>query len=536
MKTVTNAFKNQIKTAGRMVKDEITYEIDSEEYTLTDDELYSVKYCSYGNILKTVMRQLEIEVNANIPLKTILTCQFSVKVGNSYETLDMGQFIVTEAEKREETGNYHYTCYDKMLYTMVDYESLNLTYPVTIRQFTNAIATHFGLTFKNNNETFVNYDKEISSELFLSSTGQSIGFTFRDVLDQIAEVTASTIWINEDDELEIKYVTNTNQTFNGDYLKNVNVSFGEKYGPVNSIVLSRAGESDNVYLRDETSVTQNGLCEIKIIENQIMNGNDRSDYLPEILEELDGLEYYLNNFTSTGIFYLEIADKYNVSIDNTSYSCVLLNDEINIGDGIKEDIFTTMPDKSETDYKKADKTDRRINQAYIIVDKQNQEIEALTSTVSQVEVETNNIYQDIIGKFNAIDEALTQIDSIENRVTQLQTDTYTKTEVQQIANGIGTDGVVVSVVTSTAGTFDENGLTIEKTNAKTKGNFNETGITVTDATGYSDEELLFAGYDNDLGETIVRTKNINVSKYLTIGQNSRLEDYEDGTGVFYVGS
>lgn len=536
MKTVTNAFKTQIKTAGRMVKNKITYEINNQEYIITDDDLYNIKYTTPGNLLKTVMRILEIDVRNNIPINSILTCQFGLKVNDEYEWVNMGSFIVYESEKREETGNYHYICYDKMLYTMVDYESLNLTYPLTIRQFTNAIATHFGLTFKNNNETFVNYDKEISNELFLSTTGQSLGFTFRDVLDQIAEATASNIFINEDDELEIKYITNTSQTFNGDSLKDVNVSFFEKYGPINSIVLSRAGESDNVYLRDETSVEENGLCEIKIIENQIMNGNDRSDYLQEILNQLDGTEYYLNNFTSTGIVYLEICDKFNINVNENNYSCILFNDELNLGKGIEEKIYTELPNTSETDYKKADKTDRRINQAYIIVDKQNQQIESLTSTVNQVEAETNNIYQDIVSKFTAIDEALTQIDSIENRVTQLQTDTYTKTEVQQIANGVGVDGVVVSVVTSTAGTFDENGLTIEKTNAKTKGNFNETGITVMDATGYSDEELLFAGYDNDLGETIVRTKNINVSKYLTIGQNSRLEDYEDGTGIFFIGS
>lgn len=536
MKSVTNNFKTQIKTAGRMVKNKITYEIDNTEYTITDDELYNIKYSTLGNLLKTVMKELEIDVRNNIPLNTILTCQFGLKVGDEYEWVDFGSFIVYEAEKREESNTYHILCYDLMLNTMVNYEDMNLTYPMTIRSYIGEICSYLNLTFKNANETFVNYDKQITKELFLATNGNSLGYTFRDVLDQLAEVTASNIFINEDDELEIKYITNTNETFNGNSLKDVNVSFFQKYGPINSIVLSRAGESDNIYLKDDESIEENGLCEIKIIENQIMNDNNRADFLPEILQQLDGTEYYLNNFLSTGIIYLELCDKFTISVNDTNYTCVLFNDELDFGKGIEEKIYTELPNTSETDYTKADKTDRRINQAYIIVDKQNQEIEALTSTVSQVSEETNNIYQDILSKFNTIDSSITQITSLENRVTQLQTDTYTKTEVQQIANGIGTDGVVVTAVTSTAGTFDENGLTIEKTNAKTKGNFNETGITVMDATGYTNEELLFAGYDNTLNETIVRTKNINVSKYLTIGQNSRLEDYEDGTGVFYVGN
>ena len=48
------------------------------------------------------------------------------------------------------------------------------------------------------------------------------------------------------------------------------------------------------------------------------------------------------------------------------------------------------------------------------------------------------------------------------------------------------------------------------------------------------ETLLFAGYDDSRQETVVETANINVSHYFVIGENSRLEDYEDGTGVFDI--
>ena len=130
------------------------------------------------------------------------------------------------------------------------------------------------------------------------------------------------------------------------------------------------------------------------------------------------------------------------------------------------------------------------------------------------------------------DADFTELQSI---VRQIQTDTYTKTEVQQIASGVGADGVKVEAVITETGKFDIDGLLIEKENAKTKGRFNEVGMKITDATGSSDEELLFAGYDETLNESIVRSKNINVTKYLSIGTKTRIEDYEDGTGVFYVG-
>ena len=126
-----------------------------------------------------------------------------------------------------------------------------------------------------------------------------------------------------------------------------------------------------------------------------MNWNDRSDYLEGLLSALDGLEYYINDFISTGILYYDIFDSYNVTIGEQTYNCVMLNDEINITTGIEELIHTDMPEESETDYEKADKTDRRINQTYIIVDKQNQIIDSVVSNVTTQDNKISQITQTV---------------------------------------------------------------------------------------------------------------------------------------------
>ena len=107
-------------------------------------------------------------------------------------------------------------------------------------------------------------------------------------------------------------------------------------------------------------------------------------------------------------------------------------------------------------------------------------------------------------------------------------------QIQLVVSNQLEDGVK-RVKTETGYTFDDYGLTIEKTNAKTKSTLNETGLEVKDSTGSEDEVLLKAGYDEEIGETIVKSKNMNVEKYLTIGKYSRIEDYEEGTGVFWIG-
>lgn len=443
MKVHSNIFKENIKTMGREIESKITYELNGETIELGSNDLNSITPSYEGNILKSVMKQLEIDSNVDIPVGTIINYQFGLKVDeqvhsgditNIYEWLDFGNYVVKESEKQEDLRSYKIICYDKMLYSMKPYERLNeysLTedtdfvegkeyyvkeddeysaydgertgdpsllglyeyndaiYPLTIREYINKLCNHLDIVFANNEDEFANYDKVIEGELFLSSDGSSLEYTFRDVFDQLAEATASTICINKDDELEIRYINETNDTIDGEFLKNINVNFGEKYGPVNSIVLSRAAESDNIYLRDEESVELNGLCEIKIKENQIMNFNDRYDYLPAILEKLDGLEYYVNDFSSTGITYYDLCDAYNIEITEIDYEteeettrtyrCIMLNDEINITQGLEESVHTELFEKGETDYSKADTTDRRINRAYLIVDKQNQTIEGLLS-------------------------------------------------------------------------------------------------------------------------------------------------------------
>lgn len=400
MKIHTNNFKNEVKENGRQLDSKIIYPSLSGTVELGVNELNSITPHYEGGILKSVMRGLTIDSNVEIPKGTMLNYQFGVLVNGTFEYINFGNYIVDTVEKQEDTNSYLIECCDSMLYVMKDYEALDITYPITVRSYINAICNKIGLTFKNANDTFANYDKEIPSELY-----SDIGYTYRNVLDELAQVTASTICINEvDDELEIRYINDTNDTIDEEYLKDVNVNFGEKYGPVNSIVLTRAGGSDSVYLQDEESIDENGLCELKIEDNQIMNLNDRADYLPDILEVLDGFEYYTNDFSSTGICYYDLCDRYNVQVGENTYSCVMFNDEVDITQGLEEFIHTDMPEESETEYKYASKDDRQRNQAYIIAKKNEAEIQALASKIVDVsntisgvgQIQLENAYEGIL--------------------------------------------------------------------------------------------------------------------------------------------
>ena len=173
--------------------------------------------------------------------------------------------------------------------------------------------------------------------------------------------------------------------------------------------------------------------EFKISDNQIMNDNDRADFLPDIYEKLNGLEFYTNDFVSTGICYYDLCDRYSVKVGNNTYSCVMFNDEVLVTQGLEENIYTELPEQTETDYKHASKDDRTINQAYIIVKKNEGKIEEIVSSV---------------------DSANERI----NKVETTQTDTERKIAI--ITTNIDENGNVTEVTTTTGFTFNAQGMEI----------------------------------------------------------------------------
>ena len=147
----------------------------------------------------------------------------------------------------------------------------------------------------------------------------------------------------------------------------------KKYGKINSIVFSRA-ESDTINRRDETSITDNGLTEIKISNNQILESNDRENFIDGLFNYLDGFEYYLCDISTIGIIFLEIGDRYTIQIDDINYPTIMLNDDLMVTTGITENIYLDMPEITDTDYKTSSASDKAVKNAIIQVNKNNAEI------------------------------------------------------------------------------------------------------------------------------------------------------------------
>ena len=171
----------------------------------------------------------------------------------------------------------------------------------------------------------------------------------------------------------------------------------------------------------------------------------------------------------------------------------------------------------------------------------NSKMRAIRTYIDQ---ENSTIRTEISNTKDTVDSLGEQVTELD-RLVQTYTDTYTKTEIQQIISGIGVDGQVVTSVITESATFDKNGLTIDNDSKENifKSNLNEKGLSIIDKN--ANESLLYVGADEKTGETVVKTMNMNVNKYLHIGTHSRLQDFEltedeygknvKATAVFWLG-
>ena len=127
MKVHTSDFKSQLTELGRELRGVITY-----GNTTLEDEINSITPHYEADILKSVMKQLDLELTVDIPLNTVINCQIGIKVNGDYEMLNYGNYVVYKSEKQEDTNTYKLTCYDKMLYSMKQNEDLGVDYPIEI--------------------------------------------------------------------------------------------------------------------------------------------------------------------------------------------------------------------------------------------------------------------------------------------------------------------------------------------------------------------------------------------------------------------
>lgn len=385
-----------IKKAGKRIKKHVYYIKNGITTYVSDESVERVKFDLQTPLIGTSMQTSEITLKEKIDGEIYV--EVEAKYGSSTATKTYGAFYLKEESTYDANKKtYIHKTGDGLIKSMIDYEPLNLTYPVTIYAFFTALVNRLGYT--TNIASLPNGNIQMTVDIF-----NNIGFTYRDVLDDIAVANGVLFYI-EGNELKIATLGGNTITINDDILKNQNIEFGEHFGAINTIVLSRSGESDNIYY---PAILPENPVEFKIVDNQLMNENNRDDFLPALYNQLNGIEYDIYDTELTGWGDVKPLQSVEFETGDNTYTSYIFNNEITLTEGYKQAIYNELPEETETDYKAASKTDKTINQAYIIVRKNEAEIESLASRVVDVsdtktgtgQVQLENAHEGILHKLS----------------------------------------------------------------------------------------------------------------------------------------
>lgn len=504
-------FKEAINTYGK----EITASFICGGVRYRDEQIISMNPHYEGSLLKTVMKCLDIELDAELlenptaiagiavagdavagvveinDTNTVRNVQFGVKAPGdaNYYAVEYGPYIIKGITRDEEQQTTILECYDFMLQSMIPYD-LILDYEagVTVKNLLDAICDR--LDWKKGYTTFHN------SAILIDEEKYDARDTFRDVLDDIAEVAGGMIGL-VGDELRVIYPTDTGEVIDEENLKTLKV--GKKFGPINSVVLSRTPQEDNIFKKDAESIAEYGLTEIRIENNQIIDSH-RELFMDGICDALFGLSFELYELESFGIGYLNFGDIFALkTADGVEHKTLMLCDDLKITQGVTETSKIEEPEVTKTDYSAASETDKALRRTILRVDKQNNEISAIAERTDDLEKGLADVTKKA--------EMTISPDAVDIKISEA-------------INGID------SVETSTGYTFDKDGLNIHKSGEEMYNTLDNTGMYVR----RSGTDVLTANNEG------VNAINLTARQYLIVGENARFEDYPGNrTACFYIG-
>ena len=391
---------NDFKAAMTQPVKELQAFLDGEGVSIRDEnDLISFKVSGEGGLCKTVMRKLEAKyLGEHNLLGKWVSAGFSVKLSSgAYEPLNYGSFLVGELTISKDSGTTDIVAYDKMVNAMIPYDKLEVEYPIDLYTYTQKLCEACNLELGNtsfavNNDLPITATKDADGNVV--DLWENInGITYRDIFTQIAQATASVCLIGNDDKIYFKPITSTGEQLTYDNMFKLKLE--NIYGEINSVVLARTPQEDNIFLRDEASIQENGLTEFRIENNEILD-KDRENAITPIYNALKGVSYYPFETTTEGLGWYEIGDSFNIVNDTGDvFNTTLFNFNITIDGSLKETLKTVADTKTQTQYQYATTLAKRIKNTEIITNKQEQYIQSLVSDMYEEDGVVNKKYSEI---------------------------------------------------------------------------------------------------------------------------------------------
>lgn len=307
MINVTDKFKQAMKEPVKMVTASLV--LDDNTVITGQDKLIKITIDSSGHLFGTSTSVINIELfgtNYNLVDHTFSVVAKTLidAVNDTWEEANLGLFYVEESTADFEKKTTKIKGYDLMgKLAKTPYNSSTIQFPCTVKELINQLTERFEFTVDTNLDNLPNITYQIPEDLYAKISN----CTYRDILGEIAGTTA-TIAVFNGKALSFrdsKKKSDEDEIWTYDNLKTL--KYKPKYGPVNSLVLARTPQEDNIAVSDNDSITTNGLTEVKLANNEILD-DDRRKLITPIFDSVKDFSYHPFEAETTGFGWYKPGD------------------------------------------------------------------------------------------------------------------------------------------------------------------------------------------------------------------------------------
>ena len=383
---------------------------ESDNEVLTEYDIVNTTYEDYRYVdtatlcigqfvARTISGELMNPNNSIIMENKEIKVELGVKTESGTNYYSLGNFLIT---KPSDDAVKDKTSFEAMDYTKKfnkEFDATGLTFPCTALQLAQFCCQKCGVELGSTSFT--------NSSFVIDSNQYETGDTFRKVMQDIGKLAYSWVRIGWDNKCYIDFsfsstVADTNKIGTSNYYDLTVQS--EQFGPVNRVVIGMSDiEGENVVLEDSTSIAQNGVCELQIMDNNLT-------YTPELRQQaitsankLFGLSFVPVEINTTGHPWLLGKETVEIEkLDGTKIKTIPFDRNIEYRGHIKTKLVSKADTKTETEYKNPGTLETAIKQTRIIVNKQEQEIsqviqqqESQTELINSVQDSIDNLTEQI---------------------------------------------------------------------------------------------------------------------------------------------
>lgn len=244
MLTVTQEFKDALRSSVKRVSGYLVLQDGTELLPGGDLQSYTVE--SIGGFLRTAMSKLTVTLLKDHALvNNTVEAFYGVEYDGEFHYVKVGNYDITEAVYEKDTGLTKLTGYDNMAQFEKPYTTVG-AFPTTLYEYLQAICSLAGVVLEN--ETIFNGELTVPEDYYQTMSE----LTIRDILEDVCEASASYALINSSGHLELRQISPSVEDLT--YSDFIEFKLGDYWGGINSLVLSRQPQNDDVYERNDDDI------------------------------------------------------------------------------------------------------------------------------------------------------------------------------------------------------------------------------------------------------------------------------------------